>query len=405
MESKVFPRVTFLKGIAALAGAAFAAGKWGAVPAQAKPAHMLGTVAAQGSRIFAYVGCYTTPDRNGRGSGIGVYRMDPSSGDWSFVQLLDGIPNPSFLAPDPSQRHLYSVHGGNDFRHVSSYAIDPASGELTHLNNQDCGGPNPVHLSVDPTSQTLVVADYNSGQVAALPIQADGSIGALSDLLALPGTPGPDKTQQISSHPHDVVFDPAGRFLAVPDKGLDRIFVLRVDATKAKLELNDPPSIQTRRGAGPRHIAFHPSMGYAYVINELNSTVATYGYDSSAGMLEALQVIASTPSDFTSDNTGAEIVVAPTGRFVYASNRGHESIGIFAVDQTSGILTPVDWAPTQGIQPRNFNLDPSGDFLCVGNADTDTVVTFSVDANTGMLTHTGQVIQTGTPVSIVFASM
>jgi len=406
MSSGRLSRAVFLKGAVGLAGAALAASSSRAAHAQRArmqvPA-MLG--AAQAAQWMVYVGCYTTPDRNGHGTGISVYRMDAATGDWTAVQVLEGVPNPSFLALDPSQQHLYCVHGGNDFRQVSAFAIDAETGQLNHLNDQDCGGPNPVHLAVDPTDRALVVADYNSGQVAALPILADGTLGPLSDLAMLPGEPGPHRTEQTGSHPHNVPFDSAGHFVVVPDKGLDRIFVLRLDAAQAKLELNGPPFVQARRGAGPRHIAFHPSLPYAYAINELDSTITTYGYDTDTGVLEPLEVLPSTPSDFTGDDTGAEIVVAPSGRFVYGSNRGHDSIGIFAVDADTGLLAPVGWVPTGGKTPRNFSLDPSGRFLYVGNQDSDTVVTFAVDGATGALTPTGQVVDTGSPVSIVFAAV
>jgi 6-phosphogluconolactonase (cycloisomerase 2 family) len=218
----------------------------------------------------------------------------------------------------------------------------------------------------------------------------------------MPGQTGPNKTEQTGSHPHDVPFDPAGRFVLVPDKGLDRIFVLRLHASEPNLELNDPPFVQARRGAGPRHIAFHPTLPYTYVINELDSTITTYGFDGDTGVLEPLEVLPSTPTEFTGDNTGAEIVVDPSGRFVYGSNRGHDSIGIFAIDGLTGLLRPLDWVATGGKTPRNFSLDPSGSFLYAANQDSDTIVTFAVDERTGGLTPTGQVVQTGSPVSIVF---
>ena len=403
VSSGRFSRATFLKGAAGLAGAALAASSSRVARAQAAPAQVSASLAAaQAPQLMSYVGCYTTPDRNGNGRGISVYSMDPATGDWSLVQVLEGVPNPSFLALDPVQQHLYCVHGGNDFSQVSAFAIDAASGQLTHLNDQDCGGPNPVHLAVDPSDRALVVADYNSGQVAVLPILSDGTLGPLADLANMPGQPGPNKTEQTGSHPHDVPFDPAGRFVLVPDKGLDRIFVLRLHASEPNLELNDPPFVQARRGAGPRHIAFHPTLPYTYVINELDSTITTYGFDGDTGVLEPLEVLPSTPNEFTGDNTGAEIVVDPSGRFVYGSNRGHDSIGIFAIDGATGLLTPVDWVATGGKTPRNFNLDPSGSFLYAANQDSDTIVTFAVDERTGGLTPTGQVVQTGSPVSIVF---
>ena len=353
--------------------------------------------------MFAYVGCYTTPDRDGRGDGINVYRMDSDSGEWTHVQLLADIPNPSFLALDARQRRLYCVHGGDTFSQVSAFAIDPASGRLTFLGSQPSGGPNPVALAVDPTDRFLVVANYANGTAAALPIGPDGSLGPASDLVELRGEPGPDPVQQSSSHPHHVAIDPAGRFVLVPDKGLDRVFVFRLDHARGKLVPSDPPAVQAQPGAAPRHAAFHPSLPYAYVINELDSTLTAYAFDGERGLLRALEVVPTLPPTFSGRNTTAEIGVAPSGRFVYGSNRGHDSLAIFAIDGGSGRLTPVGWEPTRGEKPRYFGLDPSGSFLYAANQDSDTIVTFRVDRASGKLAPTGQVVQAGSPVCIAFA--
>src|SRR5262249_11375482 len=268
-----------------------------------------------------------------------------------------------------------------------------------------------VHLSIDPTGRWIVTANYSAGSVGVVPIEKDGTLGSRSDLVNLPGEPGPDRKQQASSHPHDVVFDPSGRFVAVPDKGLDRVFVFRLDAAKGKLMPNDPPSVATRAGDGPRHIAFHPQMPLAYVVNELSSSVTTYRFDAQRGSLQPVQILPSTPANYTGNNTGAEIAVAPSGGVVYASNRGHDSVGIFPVDRSAGTRTPVSWAPTNAKSPRFFGLDPSAKMLYAANADegfsaaqnTDTIVPFTVDQAKGTLTPTGQVIKTNSPCTIVFA--
>jgi 6-phosphogluconolactonase len=249
--------------------------------------------------------------------------------------------------------------------------------------------------------------------VGVVPIEKDGTLGPRSDLVNLPGEPGPDRKQQASSHPHNAVFDPSGRFIAVPDKGVDRVFVFRLDAANGKLTPNDPPFVATRAGDGPRHIAFHPQMPLAYVINELSSSVTTYRFDAQRGSLQPIQVLPSTPANYTGNNTGAEIAVAPSGRVVYLSNRGHDSIATFAVDPQSGMLTPVDWAPTHAKSPRFFGLDPSAKMLFAANADegysnqqnTDTIVPFSINQENGMLTPASQVIKTNSPCTIVFASV
>ncbi|WGS25603.1 lactonase family protein [Bradyrhizobium sp. ISRA464] len=387
------------------AGTALAA----AGPALLRGGHAEAQLRADRARaLFAYVGAFTTPERKGHGGGINVYRVDPTSGAWTHEQLLE-IVNPSFLTLDWTQRFLYAVHA--DLEEVSAHAIDKQNGRITALNRQSCGGKNPVHLSIDPTGRWIVTANYGAGSVGVVPVEKDGSLGPRSDLVNLPGEPGPDRKQQASSHPHDVVFDPSGRFIAVPDKGLDRIFVFRLDATSGKLTPADPPLVATRAGAGPRHIAFHPQMPFAYVINELSSSVATYRFDPQRGALQPIQILPSLPASYTGNNTGAEIVVAPAGRVVYASNRGHDSIAIFAVDQSNGTLTPVGWALTHAKSPRFFCLDPTAEILYAANADegfsieqnTDTIVAFSINQANGMLTPTGQVIKTSSPCTIVFA--
>ncbi|MBV8132483.1 MAG: lactonase family protein [Alphaproteobacteria bacterium] len=358
--------------------------------------------------MFAYVGAFTTPERKGHGGGINVYRVDPASGAWTHEQLLE-IANPSFLTLDRAQRFLYAVHA--DLDEVSAYAIDKQNGQITALNRQSCGGKNPVHLSIDPTGRWIVTANYSAGSVGVVPIEKDGTLGPRTDLVTLSGEPGPDGKRQASSHPHDAVFDPSGRFLVAPDLGFDRVFVFRLDAETGKLTANDPPFVATRAGAGPRHIAFHPRMPFAYVINELGSSITAYRFDPQRGSLQPIQILPSIPADYTGNNHGAEIAVAPSGRVVYASNRGHDSIGIFAVDQRGGALTPVGWAPTHAKSPRFFCLDPAAQILYAANADegfsdqqnTDTIVPFRINQANGMLTPTGQVIKTSSPCTIFFA--
>jgi 6-phosphogluconolactonase len=355
---------------------------------------------ARRTPMFAYVGCYTSKDRNGKGEGVAVYRIDPASGEWTPVQLLKDIVNPSWLTLDRQRRFLYAAHG--DGNEATAFAIDRESGRLTLMNRQATRGRNGVRLGIDASNRFAVLANYSTGTVAVLPINADGSLGALADLVALEGKPGPHRTEQASAHPHDVVFDPRGRFVVVPDKGLDTTFVFRLDTTRGKLVAADPPSVASRPGAGPRHADFHPSQPYLYQINELDSTITTFKFDTQHGELIPLQTITTLPPSFTSANTTSEIAVAPSGRFVYGSNRGHDSIVIFAVNDATGVLSPVGWESTQGRVPRFFALDPSGAFLYAANQNSDTIVAFTVDQSTGKLKPTGQVIKTGSPSSIVF---
>jgi len=367
--------------------------------------------AGRATAPYAYVGAFTTPQRKGHGGGINVYRIDPASGAWTHEQLLE-IVNPSFLTLDRDQRFLYSVHA--DLDEVSAYVLDKQNGHIAALNRQSCGGKNPVHLAVDPTGRWLITANYGAGSIGVVPIEKGGTLGPRTDLVPLPGEPGPHCKEQASSHPHHIVFDPSGRFIAVPDKGLDRIFMFRLDAVAGKLTPSDLPFVSTRPGAGPRHIAFHRVMPLAYVINELDSSVTTYRLDRERGSLDPIQVLPSIPASYTGNNTGAEIVVAPSGTVVYASNRGHDSIATFNVDPHTGSLTPVAWTLTSAKSPRFFDLDPAGKVLYAANADegmggtdqqnTDAIVAFSVDGTNGTLTPLGQNIKVNSPCTIVFSS-
>ena len=348
--------------------------------------------------MFAYVGCYTTHERRGRGQGISVYRVDDDG--WTPVELVKDAPNPSWLGLDRAQRVLYAAHGDGDT--VSAFRIDAATGRLDSLGSQATGGKNGVRLAVDASSRLVVVANYSSGTVAVLPIAADGSLRPVSHLAELRGTPGPHRTEQTMSHPHDVVLDPSGRFVVVPDKGLDAVFVFTLDVASGTLVAADPPSVASRRGAGPRHADFHPSRALLYVLNELDSTITTYRLEAPRGALVPVQVITTLPSSFTGDNTTSEIAVAPSGRFVYASNRGHDSIAVYAFDKGSGKMHLVEIVSTRGKTPRNFAIDPSGSFLLVANQRSNSIVTFPIDRKTGKLTYPGSTIETPTPVCLQF---
>ena len=350
------------------------------------------------SMTFAYVGSFTTA--KARGDGIHVYRVDPATGMWTHVQHIGDLTNPSFLALSPDQRFLYSVHGDGDF--ATAFMLNGETGQAKLLNRGATGGNNGVRQAVDPAGKFLIVANYASGSVAVLPIAADGSLKDQHQLVTLPGEPGPHRVEQTSSHPHDIVFDPSGRFVLVPDKGLDRVFVFRFDGVNGQLSPAEPDSVKTRPGAGPRHLAFHPKLPIVWVLNELDSTTATYRWDAERGTLTPIQVITTLPTDFTGYSTTAEIAVSPDGRFVYCSNRGHDSVAVYAANATDGLLTSIGWQPTQGRVPRFIGLDPAGHFLYAANEQDDSVVTFRVDTS-GLLGPTGQVIKNASPVTIAFA--
>jgi 6-phosphogluconolactonase len=348
---------------------------------------------------WMYVGSFTGEGR-GHGEGLSVFHRSGDSDRWQRIQLLGDLADPSFVIVDRQRRSLYAAHG--DATEATAYRIDQANGRLSVLNQQPTRGRNGVHLAIDATGRFLAVANYGSGTVAVLPINPDGSLAPLSDLASLTGTLGPHRTQQESSHPHDCPFDPTGRFIVVPDKGFDKVYVYRLDTSRGKLVPGTPADVASRAGAGPRHADFHPTRPYVYVINELDSTITVYHFDPEKGALEPRQVHTTIPSSYTGNNTGAEIAVAPSGRFVYGSNRGHDSIAIFAVDQSSGLLTSVGWEPTQGRTPRFFGLDPTGTHLYAANQNSDTVVIFRVDQTTGKLTPTGETIKVGSPTTIAF---
>ena len=312
--------------------------------------------------MYAYVGSFTTAKRKARGDGIHVYRSDAATGVWTHVQHIGELTNPSFLALSPDQRFLYSVHGDSDY--ASAFALDRQTGQARLLNHAATGGNNGVRQAVDPSGRYLLVANYASGTVAVLPILPDGSLADQHQLLPLPGEPGPHRTQQPSSEPHDVVFDPSGHFVLVPDKGLDRIFVFRFDASTGRLTPAGPDSVKSRPGAGPRHLAFHPRLPIVWVLNELDSTTTTYRWDGQRGTLLPIQVITTLPTDFTGHSTTAEIAVTADGRTVYCSNRGHDSVAIYDTEATTGLLRPIGWQSTLGAGPRFVALDPSDRFSC-----------------------------------------
>jgi len=382
MKNRQLGRRDFLVGLTGLAAAAASR-----------------STSAASVPTWMYVGSFTGEGR-GHGEGLSVFHRGSESDRWQRVQLLTDLADPSFVIVDSQKRCLYAVHG--DGTQATAYRIDPANGRVSVLNQQPTGGRNGVHLAIDATGRVLVMVNYATGTVAVLPINQDGSLGSRSDLATLSGALGPHRSQQETSHPHHCPFDPAGRLVIVPDKGLDKVFVFRVDAARGALVPATPPAVATRAGAGPRHAGFHPTRPFAYVINELDSTITVYAFDAENGALAPRQVHTTLPSSYTGNNTGAEIAVAPSGRFVYGSNRGHDSIAIFAVDQSTGVLTSVGWEPTQGKTPRFFGLDPTGTHLYAANQSSDTVVIFRVNQTTGKLSPTGETIDVKSPVTIAF---
>jgi 6-phosphogluconolactonase len=359
--------------------------------------------AARGGDYLVYVGTYTRKDAS---KGIYAFRFQPSNGKLTSLGVAAETTDPSFLAFHPNHRFLYAVneianYQGQKAGSVSAFSIDTKTARLTPLNRVSTGGTIPAHLVVDQTGKSLVVGNYGTGGVAAFPLNADGTIGPSSSFQQDTGS-GPNRDRQQGPHAHAVVLSPDNRFIFVPDLGADKVFSYRLDPAKATLTPNDPPFATVTAGSGPRHFAFHPSGNYAYTISEMGSLVTVFAYDRAAGVLKQLQTISSLPKDFKGTNNSAEIEVHPNGRFVYASNRGHDSIAVFSVDPRAGTLTLVENVSTQGKTPRNFAIDPTGEFLLAANQDTDNIVIFRIDQKSGRLTPTGEDIKTPSPVCIVF---
>ncbi|MBW8812863.1 MAG: lactonase family protein [Caulobacterales bacterium] len=351
---------------------------------------------------LAYVGCRTSRERNARGDGINVYRVPLGGGAWTHMQLVGDLFNPSYLAFGPGRRTLYAVHG--DASEVSAFRVDPADGRLTFLNRASTHGMNPVHLALDRTGRFVVIpnhvttAEYASG-LTVLALGPDGALGDLTDLLPLKGKVGPHRVEQPFPKPHQARLDPTGRFFVVPDKGRDVVESYRLDAA-GKLSLAG--SARAQEGAGPRHVAFTPDARFAYVLNELNSTIEAFRFDTASGALSPFQVLPALPDSFTGDSRASEIEVSADGRFVYASNRGADDIGVFAIETATGRLAPRGWQGSGGKTPRFFALSPDGHTLFAANEDGDSLMALAIDPRAGGLGQSREVARTGSPTCIVF---
>lgn len=350
-------------------------------------------------QFLVYIGTYT--DTKSRG--IYAFRLDAVKGELSPIGLVAEAESPSFLAIHPNRRFLFAVNesfakansGG-----VSAFEIDTQGGKLTLLNQEPSGGSGPCHLVVDKSGRNVLVANYGGGSVAVLPVDANGRLGKASSFIQHQGS-SVDPRRQKGPHAHSINLDTANRFAAAADLGLDKVLIYRFDPAKGTLTPNDPPSVSVAPGAGPRHFAFHPSDRYAYVINEMHSTVTAFAYDASRGVLKELQTISTLPEKVEGNST-AEVQVHPSGKFLYGSNRGHNSIVVFAINRKTGRLTLVEHEPTQGKTPRNFGIDPTGSYLLAANQESDNVAVFRIDPKSGKLTATGQVVEVPKPVCVKF---
>ncbi len=358
--------------------------------------------AAAMSKYLVYVGTYTEK----KSKGIYAFRFDPATGRLSALGLAAETVNPAFLAIDPSRRFLYAVNeisqcGGRSSGGVSAFAIDPGTGKLTFLNEVPSGGASPAHLAVDKTGRFVLVANYSGGSVAVFPILKDGRLGEASALVRHSGA-SIDPQRQEGPHPHSIYLSPDNRFAICPDLGLDEVLVYRFDAENGTLAPNNPPFARVNPGAGPRHFAFHTSGKFGYVIDEMQATVTVFSYEPASGTLHLLQTISTLPKDFDGERSTAEVEVHPSGKFLYGSNRGHDSIAMFAINNRKGTLTPLGYAPTLGKTPRSFAVNPTGSYLFAANQDSDSIVQFRIDPNNGRLTPTGQVLEVPSPVCVIF---
>ncbi len=354
--------------------------------------------------FLVYFGTYTGP----KSKGIYVSRFDPATGRLSAPELAASTRNPSFLAVHPNGHFLYAVGevdnaSGKPAGTVSAFSLDPRTGKLTLLNQQASGGGGPCHLAVDATGNCLLVANYGSGSIAALPIRPDGSLGEAATTIQHAGS-SVNPQRQAGPHAHFICPSPDNRYALNCDLGLDQVLVYRLDPAAATLTPNDPPFATIAPGAGPRHLTFSPDGKFVYVINEMGSTICAFSYNRANAAMAEVQTLSTLPKGFSTNNTCAEIVMHPTGKFLYGSNRGHDSIAVFAVDRQSGRLTFVEHQSTQGRTPRHITIDLTGRWLLAENQTSDSVIVFALDPDTGKLKPTGQSLTVGSPVCAVFVA-
>ncbi len=354
-------------------------------------------------KLRVYIGSYSSP------TSLGIYlsELDLATGALTDAKLAGKVVSPSFLAIHPTKKFLYAVseisdRGGKKTGGVSAFAIDPASGELTLLNAESSEGGGPCHVSVDSSGKNVLVANYGGGSVASYHLGADGKLSPAVSAIQHHGS-SVNPQRQKEPHAHSFNFDPQGRYAFAADLGLDQVLIYKVDAETGKLTPNDPPFVKVAPGAGPRHFAFHPTGKYAYVINEIGNTVTAFSYDAERGRLTEIQTISTLPADYKDVSHTAEVVVHPSGNYVYGSNRGHDSLAVYTVDAATGKLTLWEIAPTGGKTPRNFNVDPTGQFVLVGNQDNDTISVHRVGAD-GKLKLLRNDVRAPKPVCIKFVA-
>lgn len=365
----------------------------------------LSTSPACAREFFVYFGTYT----GAKSKGIYISKFDTVTGKLTGPELAAETKSPSFLTVHPNKRLLYAVGEIDDFDGkragaVSAFSVEAKSGNLRLLNQQPSGGLGPCHLALAGAGSCLLTANYGSGSIALLTVRPDGSLGEPVSTIQHTGSSA-NPQRQAGPHAHFITIDVGNRHALACDLGLDKVFAYRLEENNTKLVLNDPPSASVAPGAGPRHLALSPNGKFAYVINEMGSSITTFGYDERRGAMTELQTVSTLPERFDRNNSCAEIAVHPSGKFVFGSNRGHNSIAVFAVNAKSGRLTFLEHQSTQGKTPRHFAIDPTGHWLLAENQDSDSVVVFSVDQKTGRLKPAGQTVEVPAPVCAVFVPL
>jgi 6-phosphogluconolactonase len=350
---------------------------------------------------LVFVGTYTGASSRG----IHAFRFNSVSGQLTALGLAAETPNPSFLAASPDGRFVFAVnelgtYQGEPSGSVTSFAVDRRTGRLSPINTQSTRGGAPCHLAIDRTGRFLAVANYGGGNFVILPIAPDGSLGPVAANVRHDGS-GPNNERQRGPHAHMVEFDADNTHLLGADLGIDRIVVYPFDEKSGRIADRPSGAASTSSGAGPRHITFHPTEALLFAINELNSTIETFTWDAASGHLDAQGGYSTLPDGYTGESFAAEIAVHPNGRFLYGSNRGHDTIAVFGIS-SDGQLALVEHAPTRGRTPRAFTIDPTGRWLIAANQQSDTLAAFTIDDATGRLSPHGELETVGAPVSILF---
>ena len=355
---------------------------------------------------FVYVGTFTDPRHGGRGEGIYVLRLNPATAALEPVSIARSTLSPAFLAFAPDHKHLYAVNEIDEFdgkpgAALTAYAVDQATGGLSELNQQAEPGAGPCYVSLDKTGKWALAANYQGGSVVVLPILAGGKLGAPAAFVQHSGS-SVNASRQEAAHAHSIIVDPSNSYALAADLGMDKVLVYRLDGATGALAPHTPPAIAMRPGAGPRHMVFHPNGRYLYVANELDSTASVVAWDGAQGSGREIAHTSTLPADFSGTSYPAEIQIAPSGRFVYVSNRGHDSIAILAVEDGGKTLRAAGHVSTGGKWPRHFGITPDGRILLAANEHSDTIVSFWIDQASGQLTPAGQMAIVPSPVCVRF---